>query len=483
MKTIFLRSLLAVISVLAGVAASARTGYDFNSSPSLKLTEIKNFLQNHCSVFMGFNINAHGWNPRIEGDGALVSENRPSPSYSLSPVLVVDDNINIAFRYKFNHRLQEGSRRWLKIALADANNISRIELDSIEFADVNTSIVYTYNKNIATTPGEYKLYIGFNGNGGNTAIAIDELEISAPTYYPTGCNSSPVAINDYVNGTSNRYASGNLADNDFDADGEPAAAYLIQSSPDGLVNLKSDGSFTFIPNAGFKGTTTSFTYKICDGGQGVLCSNDARVTIDFVSRDTVGTGWILPQSLVDFKGFYRNKGNVELSWVTSFEQNTDRFVVERSLDGNVWREVGELKAQGTSTSRTAYNFIDEAGRDKALKKDLYYRLKQIDVEKKWAYSRILILRVYNTQALKMISVTPNPAKNDIAVNTQLNEDSYIVMKVINNNGSEVMKKSMKADAGSNSYMLEGTNKLQPGMYVLEVIVNSKERMLVSLLKE
>ena len=57
------------------------------------------------------------------------------------------------------------------------------------------------------------------------------------------------------------------------------------------------------------------------------------------------------------------------------------------------------------------------------------------------------------------------------------------MKVINNNGSEVMKKSMKADAGSNSYMLEGTNKLQPGMYVLEVIVNSKERMLVSLLKE
>ena len=142
-----------------------------------------------------------------------------------------------------------------------------------------------------------------------------------------------------------------------------------------------------------------------------------------------------------------------------------------------------MKAQGTSTSRTAYNFIDEAGRDKALKKDLYYRLKQIDVEKKWAYSRILILRVYNTQALKMISVTPNPAKNDIAVNTQLNEDSYIVMKVINNNGSEVMKKSMKADAGSNSYMLEGTNKLQPGMYVLEVIVNSKERMLVSLLKE
>ena len=83
----------------------------------------------------------------------------------------------------------------------------------------------------------------------------------------------------------------------------------------------------------------------------------------------------------------------------------------------------------------------------------------------------------------MISVTPNPAKNDIAVNVQLNEGSFIVMKVISSNGVEVMKKSLKASAGASSYILEGTSNLQRGMYVLEVIVNSKERMLVSLMKE
>lgn len=483
MKTIFFRSLLALMSILSTVYASARTDYNFNSSPSVRLTQLKNFLQTHCSVFIGFNINAHGWNPRIEGDGALVSENKPSPSYSLSPVLAVSNNINIAFRYKFNHKIQTDARRWLKISLTDANNVPVIDLDSVEFNDVNTAIVYTYNKAIETTPGEYKLYIGFNGTGGTTAIAIDQLEISAPTYYASGCNSSPVAVNDHITGNESRYASGNLTINDTDADGEAAAAYLITPSPHGMVDLKADGSFSFTPNNTFQGSSTSFTYKICDGGQGVLCSNDAKVIIDFPSIDTIGTGWILAQSLVDFKGFYRNQGNVELFWVTNFEQNTERFVVERSIDGNNWREVGALKAQGTSGSKTSYTFTDDAGRDRATKRDLYYRLKQIDFEKKWAYSKILVLRVYNTHALKMISVTPNPAKNDIAVNTQLNQNSYIVMKVINNNGSEVMKKSMKADAGTNSYMLEGTSKLQPGMYVLEVIVNSKERMLVSLLKE
>jgi hypothetical protein len=207
------------------------------------------------------------------------------------------------------------------------------------------------------------------------------------------------------------------------------------------------------------------------------------VTINFPRSDTSGGSWILPQSLVDFKGFYRSQGNVELNWVTNFEQNTARYDVERSLDGIVWHSVGSLQAQGVSTVKKSYSFTDDAGRNRANKKDLYYRLKQVDLENNSAYSKILVMRVYNTHSLKMISVTPNPAKNDIAVNTQLNENSFLVMKVINNSGSEVMKKTLKAGAGAHSYTLEGTSKLEPGLYVLEVTVNSRERMLVSLMKE
>ncbi|HKH62091.1 MAG TPA: T9SS type A sorting domain-containing protein, partial [Flavitalea sp.] len=188
-------------------------------------------------------------------------------------------------------------------------------------------------------------------------------------------------------------------------------------------------------------------------------------------------------SLIDFNGLYRNEGKVELNWATNFEQNSDRFEIERSFDGVSWQKVGVLKAQGVSTAKRSYSFTDEAGRNTAIKKDLYYRLKQVDLDNISAYSRLLIVRVYNTHSIKMISVTPNPSKNDIAVNVQLNEISFIVMKVINSNGTEVMRKSLKASSGANSYILEGTGKMQRGMYVLEVIINSKERMLVSLMKE
>jgi hypothetical protein len=57
------------------------------------------------------------------------------------------------------------------------------------------------------------------------------------------------------------------------------------------------------------------------------------------------------------------------------------------------------------------------------------------------------------------------------------------MKVLNTSGAEVMRKSAKAGAGSNSYLMDGSANLKPGMYVLEVTINSKERMIVKLIKE
>jgi len=479
MKKNFFPSLLGIVCILSNLTASAQTWDNFNSRPSVPLSEVKNFLENHCSQFVGFNVNANGWNPGIEGDGAMVSENMPSPSYGISSVLSVNSTITISFTYKFNNTIQTGERRWLKIHLADANNVLQLLLDSVEFQNINTSTVYTYNKTLTALTGLYKLYVSYNGIGGSTAIAIDQFDISASKYYYHGCNFAPVAVNDNITGTTNRSASGVVSSNDSDPNNEQFSAYLISPSPHGNVVLNTNGSFNFTPNPGFTGTSTSFTYRICDQGITTLCSNDATVTINFPT----GSVGILPVSLVDFKGLYKNDGKVELTWVTSFEQNSDRFEIERSLDGIAWEKVGALKAHGTSSIRKFYTFIDNAGQNTAIKKDLYYRLKQVDLDNKAAYSRLLIVRVYNTRSTKMISVTPNPAKNDISVNIQLNEGSFIVMKVISSNGTVVMKKSLKAEAGANSYMLEGTSNLQRGMYVLEVIINSKERMVVQLMKE
>jgi hypothetical protein len=479
------RNFTVMAALLIGMTlqTTAQTSDNFNSRPGISTSQVKGFLQGNCWQFPDFDVNRNNWNPGIEGDGAMVSGTGSSQTENtgiLTPLLDVPGEITISFSYKFNGGVGNGIRRWLKIYLTDVDNVPEGNaLDSIEFTNINTSTVYTYNKKFSNVgSGTYRVYLNYQGQGGGTCIAIDQFKVSCAMLYTSGCNSAPVAANDNFTGTTNHQANGNVATNDHDPNSEPITSYLMTNSPDGTVTMLTDGSFSFMPNPGFSGTTTTFTYKVCDMGSPSLCSNTATVTLNFPAA-----GSTLPLSLTDLKGLYRENGNVELSWTTNFENNSDHFEVQRSLDGQSWETVGSLKAQGYSTVPKAYSFIDNAGRTTANRKDLYYRLKQVDLSTNSVYSKLLVVRVYNTRTLRMVSVTPNPAKNDISVNVQLNETALIAMKIINTNGTVTMTKTAKAEAGANTFLMDGTSKLSPGVYVLEVVINGKEHMTVKLIKD
>lgn len=389
-------------------------------------------------------------------------------------MLDVADQINVSFNWQFDQAFEKGTRRWVKVFLTDPNNIVVNRLDSFECPNVAKSS-YNYNRTFMhLQPGIYKIYLNYQGIGGNTRIAIDQLVVSAPLHYTEGCNTSPVAENDNIVGQPDHTAAGQVTVNDRDADRDYFNAYLISNSPDGKVQLKGDGSFTFAPNPDFTGNSTTFTYKVCDNGYGRLCSQDATVKLTFPDEAV---------SLSDFAGLYNDGGNVLLKWATSWEFNNDRFEIERSIDGRKWHTAGTIKSEGISKKRKIYSFNDEVGKNTALKKDLYYRLKQVDNSGKVATSRLLVVRVLNTPTVKMVSVTPNPAKNDITVTAQLNESSYVAMKILNADGAIVMNKTSKADAGATNFTMEGSSHLLPGAYTLDVTVNSKERMMVKLIKE
>lgn len=67
-------------------------------------------------------------------------------------------------------------------------------------------------------------------------------------------------------------------------------------------------------------------------------------------------------------------GQVRLDWTTNAEHNSEYFVVEHSVDGQQFNELGRKPAAGNSSIPTNYNYTDqnpEAGLN-------YYRLKQVD---------------------------------------------------------------------------------------------------------
>ena len=460
---------------MAGEISFAQINENFNTRPSAETTgQIKPYLQGRCWVLQGVDINLGGNTP-IEGDGSLVTPLSAGEQTGVyTPVLQVPGNMYIQFSYKFSADVTAG--HVLRIALTDFDNNIFMVLDNVDLSGKTANTVYNFAHYYNNLPsGAFRVFLNFIDQDGTTQMVMDELLINLPTLYPGGCNQAPVANNDHFIGLDDHTAHGYLTVNDYDPNLEFFTAYLVTNSADGNVVIHGDGSFDFTPNAGFEGTSTTFTYQVCDNGYGPLCSNIALVTIDF-------PGAAVPMRLVNFSASIDDERSVNIRWTTTFEQGTNKFEIERSLDGSVFKKIAEVRGAGNSQIKKDYSFDDRLSNSVLNKNDVFYRLRLVNLDGKSELSKVLVIRLVNTASTKTIAVTPNPAKNDINVQVQLRENSYVVMKVTDSKGVEVARKSIRGGTGLNSFMIEGTSRLTPGVYMLEVIVNSSERMITRLIK-
>jgi len=97
---------------------------------------------------------------------------------------------------------------------------------------------------------------------------------------------------------------------------------------------------------------------------------------------------VLPIELINFKGKTENK-EIVLEWTTNSEINSSFFEIERSFDGINFEYVDEIKASGNSSSVIDYQYIDK----EANKRQVYYRLKQVDYDGQFEYSKIVAVEM------------------------------------------------------------------------------------------
>ncbi|WP_082773732.1 T9SS type A sorting domain-containing protein [Hymenobacter sp. PAMC 26628] len=115
----------------------------------------------------------------------------------------------------------------------------------------------------------------------------------------------------------------------------------------------------------------------------------------------------LPVELLSFTAQLRNK-QVNLNWVTASEKNSRSFDVQRSSNGQTFTTVLTKAAQGNTSARTTYDAVDR----QPLPGVSYYRLKQIDIDGKVAYSPTL--SVQNDGAVD-ITIYPNPTAGKVTI--------------------------------------------------------------------
>ena len=174
---------------------------------------------------------------------------------------------------------------------------------------------------------------------------------------------------------------------------------------------------------------------------------------------------ILPLELLEFKGRLENNDAL-LNWKTSNEINTKEFVVERSADGSNYISAGTV-ISANSPGIHNYSFTDPnivtTGAD-----IVYYRLKQIDVDGRYTYSKVVTISIKN---ITDAGLYPNPATNEINLTLSALRKEKMDYQVFDNAGRIVIQEIMLVLPGTNRLSVD-INKLSAGVYYIKLTSSS-----------
>jgi hypothetical protein len=184
----------------------------------------------------------------------------------------------------------------------------------------------------------------------------------------------------------------------------------------------------------------------------------------------VAAGASLPVRSVQL-GSTSNASTVNLKWVTESEYNTEKFIIERSVDGRIFSVIGESKAAGNTVASTSYTSADDI-RAIATKPVLFYRIKVVDTDGKYTYSNTIAIRL--TKQAKA-QVWPSPFSSQLNVQVEQEAGATLEVKIYNMTGVMVYNKRQVTIAGTNTIQLvDQVSKLSGGMYIIELVSNNNK---------
>lgn len=207
--------------------------------------------------------------------------------------------------------------------------------------------------------------------------------------------------------------------------------------------------------------------------------NTARITASSQAGDNFtddGTAIIgaaggpVPVKLYSFTANKVNN-NAIVKWATEIEINSDFFEIQRSEDGLKFSARGSVNAQGNSTNRNAYSFTDVLNTNSPI---VYYRLKMVDKDGQYAYSKIVAIKMNGTLNADEFSVFPNPFITDIKAIITSSSDAIATIRILSTDGKEMLNRKVNVQKGDNVIVLNDFGSMSRGMYVMEVTTGTEK---------
>ncbi|HLC83360.1 MAG TPA: T9SS type A sorting domain-containing protein, partial [Bacteroidia bacterium] len=197
------------------------------------------------------------------------------------------------------------------------------------------------------------------------------------------------------------------------------------------------------------------------------------VDIDDGSRFSFGTSnssqTPMPVELTEFYAVPENN-SVVLNWVTATEKNSDRFEIEKSVDGVDFQKIGTEPSKannGNSTSQLNYSFMDNNPSDGMS----YYRLKQIDFNGAFEYHSIISVDFEVKNNIRFV-VFPNPNMGEFSVDfSGIENEHEVLIEMYSMEGKVVYKNQFTSESmATNTIHIIPEEKIRSGQYIVNFYV-------------
>jgi Ice-binding-like/Secretion system C-terminal sorting domain len=180
------------------------------------------------------------------------------------------------------------------------------------------------------------------------------------------------------------------------------------------VYWQIQGAFSLGANANFKGTIVgsgaiNFAGSSTLEGRGLTTAGAISTNVSTITKSVCSS---LPINLLSFDAKKQQNATL-INWVTASEQNNARFDLQKSFDARSFKTIATIKGMGTINEAQSYTFLDENKEhgNNAIN-TLYYRLKQIDFNESFNYSKIIAIK---DDIKKPFFLYPNPALEQVFI--------------------------------------------------------------------
>ncbi len=259
-------------------------------------------------------------------------------------------------------------------------------------------------------------------------------------------------ILDRVAGSANKLVT--LGWDNASAISTPASSQIIRWDGAQWKDLTNGGT------TGVASTDPSCTTQAVCGTMvaGIICTSFSPFTFGIPIVP-------LPIELLNFTAqLVQTRGH--LQWATATEKNVNYFSVEKSMDGVSFKEFDRVSTSGNSTSIKNYQVYDNNLQEGIT----YYRLKIIDSDASFEYSKIVAIEYNNAE--QGISLFPNPTKSKLYLSVTGVLQQVKQLRVIDVTGVELKSDIILFD--NNTYEISLDN-LSDGVYFIEFMYKDKKR--------